>query len=44
MIAKNDIAYLFSGELRESEKKEIDIAVDRVIEEYGETLKLLAKD
>lgn len=44
VIAKKDIAYLLSEELTHDEKQEIDIAVDRVIEEYGETLKLLAKE
>jgi len=44
VIAKKDIAYLLSQELTNDEKKEIDVAVDRVIEEYGETLKLLAKE
>lgn len=44
VIAKKDIAHLLSEELTEGEKKEIDRAVDRVIEEYGETLTLLGKE
>lgn len=44
VIAKKDIDYLLSKELTRGEKQEIDIAVDRVIEEYGETLKLLGKE
>lgn len=44
VIAKKDIAYLLSEELTSNEKRDIDIAVDKVVEEYGETLKLLAKE
>lgn len=44
LIAKKDVAYLLSNTLTEGKKKEIDKAVDKVIEEYGETLKLLGKE
>ncbi|HAZ29107.1 MAG TPA: hypothetical protein DCY48_05050 [Candidatus Magasanikbacteria bacterium] len=44
LIAKKDVAHLLSRELTNKEKKKIDMAVDKVIEEYGETLKLLGKE
>lgn len=44
LIAKKDVEHLLSRELTGKEKKEIDKAVDKVLEEYGETLKLLGKE
>ena len=44
IIYKKDIRDLIGDELTDGLKKEISLAVDRVVEEYGDTLKELGKD
>ena len=44
IIAKKDVAYLFGRSLRASDKADIQAAVKKVVKEYGQTLKLLAKE
>lgn len=43
-IPKKNLDALFGKVLGEQEKKEIDLAVDKTVSEYGQTLKLLGKD
>ena len=43
-ISKKDLGILLGKVLAEDEKKEIDRAVKRTVNEYGQTLKLLGKD
>ncbi len=42
VIDKKDLGNILGKELTEKEKKEIEKAVKKVVEEYRETLKLLA--
>lgn len=44
LIAKENVKHLLSQELTDEEKRKIDMAVDKVVDEYGETLKLLGKE
>ncbi|MFH1112140.1 MAG: helix-turn-helix domain-containing protein [Patescibacteria group bacterium] len=44
VININDLGISKPAVLTESDKKKIDLGVDRVIKEYGETLRLLAKE
>jgi len=44
MIPKEQMAYILGKELKPADKKEIDLAVKRTIEEYGAVLKLLGKE
>ncbi|MFN3966925.1 MAG: helix-turn-helix domain-containing protein [Endomicrobiia bacterium] len=43
-IPKNYIDSIIGKELSNEEKKEIDIAVKKTVQEYGEVLKLLGKE
>ncbi len=44
LILKKDIENLLSGTLTAGKKRQIDIAVDKTLAEYGETLKLLGQE
>ena len=44
IIKREDILELLGEGLSEKTKKEIDLAVQKVVDEYGETLRLLAKE
>lgn len=44
LIDVKDVFDILDGELSPDRKKEIESAVRRVITEYGETLRLLAKE
>lgn len=44
IIDRKDLPGLGSGELTQEQKKEIEAAVRRTIEEYGETLRLLGEE
>lgn len=44
VIDKKDLPGFGGGELTDEQKKEIDEAVKRTVEEYGETLRLLGKE
>jgi excisionase family DNA binding protein len=44
IILKKNIAELLEESLSDKIKKEIDAGVNRVVREYGETLKLLGKE
>lgn len=44
LIAKHDVAHLLADELTDTQKKKIDEAVNLVIGEYGETLRLLGQE
>lgn len=43
VIYKKDLKSIFDKELKEKNRKNIERAVKKTIEEYGETLKLLGK-
>ena len=43
-ISRKHVESLLGKILGEDEKKEIDLAVERTVSEYGQTLKLLGKD
>lgn len=43
VIDKEDLGGILKEELTEEEKDEIEKIVDKVVEDYGETLKLLAQ-
>lgn len=43
-IPKKYIAEIIGSDLKESDKKEIDIAVKKTVKEYGEVLKLLGRE
>lgn len=44
LIDKEDLGGILDEELTEDEKNEIEKIVDKVVEDYGETLKLLAQE
>ena len=44
MISKKQILDILGKDLRKEDKKEIDVAVRRTVEEYGEVLKLLGRE
>lgn len=44
LVSDEEVARVLSGELSESDKKQINRAVKKVVEEYGEVLKRLGKD
>lgn len=44
VISKNNLSSTASGDLSEKLKRKIDQGVLKVIEEYGETLKLLGRE
>ncbi len=44
IIFKEDMPEVFGDELTEERKKQIEEAVKKVVEEYGETLELLGKE
>lgn len=44
IISKDDLKEIIQGELSDKLKKEIEKGVKKVVEEYGETLKLLGKE
>jgi len=43
-IDKNSIGGMLGSETSQKNKKEIDMAVKKTVDEYGETLKLLAAE
>lgn len=44
VIDRNDLTGILESSLTNKRKKELDEAVSKVVEEYGETLKLLGKE
>lgn len=42
--SEKEVLFVPSEELSEASKKEIESAVKKIVEEYGETLRLLGKD
>ena len=44
VIDKNDLKDVFTYSFKKDLKKEIDAAVKKTVQEYGETLKLLGKE
>jgi len=44
LIDKEDLGGILDEELTEDEKNEIEKIVDKVVEDYGETLKLLSQE
>lgn len=44
VIDEQDLSEILEGSLSDSRKKEIKGAVDKVINDYGETLKLLGRE
>lgn len=44
VIDKNGLKNIFINKFRKSLKKEIEAAVKKTVQEYGETLKLLGKE
>ncbi|MEK7162770.1 MAG: excisionase family DNA-binding protein [Patescibacteria group bacterium] len=44
VIHKKDLPQILGKILRETKKHEIEKAVKKIVEEYGETLKLLGKE
>ena len=44
VIRKKDLADIFGEELSLQRKKEIEKAVNKVVKEYGETLRLLGQE
>ena len=43
VVEKKDLGGIFNKSLAEARKKKIDNAVEKTVQEYGETLKLLGK-
>lgn len=43
-ISMKDVENIVNGLLTENDKTEIKIAVEKVVKEYGDTLKLLGKE
>lgn len=44
VISRKYITNITGSELKEEDKKEIDYAVKKIVEEYGEVLKLLGRE
>jgi len=44
LIARGEIETILGDNLSDHKKDEIDIAVTRVLKEYGQTIKLLGKE
>ncbi len=44
VISDRDITHILGGKLSEKDKKRIDAAVQKVIDEYGELLRMLGKE
>jgi len=44
IIDKDDLTEILDAALTENQKKEIEKSVDKTINDYGETLKLLGKE
>ncbi len=44
VISDRDITHLLGGKLSGKDKKRIDAAIQKVIAEYGELLRMLGKD
>lgn len=44
VIRKKDIGDIIGKELKKEDKKQIDIAVEKTIKEYGKTLEMLGKE
>jgi len=44
VISDRDITHILGGKLSEKDKKQIDAAVQKVVAEYGELLRMLGKE